>query len=290
MSLADLATIEAALAASEAQVPGLRAGCEKRIIWAAAPATRTKTAVVFIHGFSATAEELRPLPDLVAEGLKANLHFTRLTGHGQDGAALGRATLADWRKDVAEALEVGQTIGERVIVIGCSTGCTLATLALVDGAQIAGMVHVSPNFGLAHKVVQTLVDLPFARHWVWLVAGRTRRFPAQSPEHEKYWTLRYPTTAVHTMADAVRAARKADLSRVTTPALFCFNEKDQVVSAEATRAVIARWGGPVDTVDLVQTDEDDAMGHIMAGNIFSPGQTLPLSRRILAWSNRLPTG
>ncbi|HEV8034541.1 MAG TPA: alpha/beta hydrolase, partial [Yoonia sp.] len=94
----DLATIEATLAAVEAQVPNLRAGCEKQIIWARTPATRTQMAVLYVHGFSATGQELRPLPDLVAKALGANLHFTRLTGHGQNSDAMGQATLADWRR------------------------------------------------------------------------------------------------------------------------------------------------------------------------------------------------
>ena len=119
----DIAQIEAEIAASEAQVPNLRPGCEKRIIWAGNAGVQTEFAVLFIHGFSASPEEIRPLPDQVAADLGANLHFTRLTGHGQDGPAMGRATLGAWQADVAEALEIAETIGKRVIVIGCSTGC-----------------------------------------------------------------------------------------------------------------------------------------------------------------------
>lgn len=284
----DLQTVEAALAAAEAQVPALRPGCAKRIIWSGEPATKTALSVLFIHGFSATGEELRPLPDLVAEGLGANLHFTRLSGHGQDGPAMGRATYADWTRDVDEAIAVAQTIGDEIIIIGCSTGCTLATMALAAGARAKAVVHISPNYGLRHKAVQFLLDLPASRYWAKYVAGRVRSFPAINDAHAKYWTIKYPTEAVHTMADAVKAARKADLSKVMTPALFCFNDEDQVVHPDQTRAVMARWGGPVEAVKLVQTPDDDDMGHVMAGNVFSPGQTLPLARRILAWCNGLP--
>lgn len=264
-------------------MPNLRPGCAKQIVWAGAPATKTRRAVLYIHGFSATGQEIRPLPDLVADGLGANLHFTRLTGHGQDGVAMGQARLSDWRRDVAEAISIAQTIGDEVVIIGCSTGCTLATLALADGAKARAVVHVSPNFGLTHRLAQLLLDLPFARHWARHVAGAERSFDVISEDHAKYWTVRYDTAAVHTMADAVRAVRKADLSAITTPALFCFNDADQVVRADNTRAVMARWGGPAEAHMLIQTAQDDAMGHVMAGDIFSPGQTGPLARRILAW-------
>ena len=89
-------------------MPGLGPGCEKHVVWAGEPGVRTPVSLLYIHGFSATGQELRPLPDLVAADLGANLHFTRLTGHGQDGAAMGRATLADWTRDMAEALEIAR--------------------------------------------------------------------------------------------------------------------------------------------------------------------------------------
>ncbi|MEJ8559866.1 alpha/beta fold hydrolase [Yoonia sp. GPGPB17] len=279
----DLANIEAALAAAEAPVPHLRLGCEKRIIWANAPATKTPVCVLFIHGFSATGEELRPLPDLVAQAFGANIHFTRLTGHGQDGDAMGRATLADWRRDVAEAIVIAETLGDEVIIMGCSTGCTLATLALAEGAQAKAMIHVSPNFGLRHRAVQTLLDLPGSRHWSKYVAGSSRSFEPISAAHSAYWTVNYPTNAVHVMADTVRAARGADLALINTPALFCFNEADKVVHPEDTRKVIARWGARTSVVKIEQTPDDDKMGHVMAGDIFSPGQTTPLAQQIVAW-------
>lgn len=278
-----LTTVAATLAADEARVPNLRAGCEKRIIWANAPATRTPVALVYIHGFSATGQELRPLPDMVAKALGANLHFTRLTGHGQDSAAMGQATLADWRRDVAEAIAIAQTLGDEVVIMGCSTGCTLATLALAEGVKVKGVAQISPNFGLRNRVLQRLLDLPASRHWAKYVAGSTRKVPAISAAHAAYWTLHVPTAAVHVMADAVRAVRHADLSIIATPALFCFNAVDQVVHPDATRQVIDRWGAAAQVLMLNQTPQDDAMGHVMAGDIFSPGQTAPLAQQIVAW-------
>lgn len=270
-------------------MPHLRAGCEKRIVWAGASATKTPLSVVYIHGFSATGQELRPLPDLVAQSLGANLYFTRLTGHGQDSHALGGASLQAWLDDVAETLEVAATIGDEVIVMGCSTGCTLATLAFAQGAQVRGMIHVSPNFGLRHKALQTLLDLPRARSWAKYVAGSWRSFPAKNDAHGAYWTLEYPTEAVHIVADTVRAVRKADLSAIRTPALFCFNDADQVVDPDQTRKAIARWGAPTQVIKLHQTDADDEMGHIMAGDIMSPAQTAPLAQQISACCRGLLT-
>lgn len=281
--MADISQIEASLAATEAQVPNLRPGCEKRIIWADAPAVKTPVALLYVHGFSASPEEIRPLPDLVAEPLGANIHFTRLTGHGQDGAAMGRATFADWQRDVAEAVEIAQTIGDEIILMGCSTGCTLATLALVGGVQARAVIHMSPNFGLRNKLAQIVMDMPGVQHWGHLVAGKTRSFEPINEAHTRYWTTEYPTQAVHPMAAAVRAVDRADLSKVLTPAYFAFNEDDQVVHPKDIRKVIARWGGPALVDIIVPGLGDDKMGHVMAGDVFSPNQTEPLAGRISTW-------
>lgn len=284
MQLPSLDHLDDWLATTEAKVPNLQADCAKSIVWAGAVGQRSKVAVVYVHGFSATKHELRPLPDLVAKGLSANLHFARLTGHGQDSAAMGQTSLTAWRADVAEAIAIGQAIGEQVLLIGCSTGCTLATDALLRGAQAAGIVHISPNFGLAHRGAQFMLDLPYARHWGHVVAGKSRSFKPISAEHAAYWTTHYPTKSVYSMADAVRAVMgSGKLSDIKTPAFFGYNRADQVVSAARTERVMRDWGGKVHAHQLHQGATCDVMGHVMAGDVFSPSQTKPLAAAILGW-------
>lgn len=284
MQLPDLNQLDNWLATAEAKVPNLRADCAKSIDWAGAAGQRSKVAVVYVHGFSATKHELRPLPDLVANGLGANLHFARLTGHGQDSAAMGRTSLTAWRADVAEAIAIGQAIGEQVLLIGCSTGCTLATDALLRGAQAAGIVHISPNFGLAHRGAQFMLDLPYARHWGHVIAGKSRSSKPISAAHAAYWTTHYPTKSVYPMADAVRAVMTSgNFSGIKTPAFFGYNRADQVVSAARTERVIREWGGKVHVHQLHRSASCDAMGHVMAGDVFSPSQTKPLAAAILRW-------
>ncbi|SFR35337.1 Esterase/lipase [Yoonia tamlensis] len=279
----DIATIENDLATAEAQVQGLRPDCEARVVWADKPAVKTPLVILNIHGFSASPAELRPLPDLVAQDLGANILFMRLTGHGQDGAAMAAATYADWTRDVAAAIKQAQIIGDEVILMGCSTGCTLATLALADGAQAKAAVFISPNFGLRSWAAQTLLDMPGAHKWGHFVVGKTRRFTPINDGHSAYWTTSYPTQALYPMADAVRAVRHADLSKIMTPALYVINEDDQVVHPKRARKTMARWGGATTEHIVTPGPGDDENGHVMAGDVFSPNQTVPLAQRICAW-------
>lgn len=277
------------LAEREARFSDITPGTEKRILWAGAPGARTEIAVVYLHGFSATSEEIRPVPDRVAEALGANLHFTRLAGHGRPGAAMAEATAGDWLEDTAEALAIGRRIGRKVVVIATSTGGTLAAIAatdasLVDGVK--GIVFVSPNFRLRNPAAPILT-MPFGRHWGPLVAGAEIGFEPQSEAHGRYWTSRYPSVAAFPMGALVRHARGLDYSGVTTPALFVYSEADSVVSAAETRRVAARWGGIVEELPVELPPGDDPYNHVLAGDILSPGNTGPLVEAILDWVGRL---
>jgi pimeloyl-ACP methyl ester carboxylesterase len=119
--------VEGYLARTEGQFDDIAPGAEKSIVWAGAKRAKTPFAIVYLHGFSATRQETFPLCDLVAARLGANLHYTRLTGHGRGGRALAEATVSDWLNDAAEAFAIGERLGDKVIVIGTSTGGTLAT-------------------------------------------------------------------------------------------------------------------------------------------------------------------
>lgn len=278
--------IDAYLYNRERAVPNLKRGAQKHVLWAN-PATKAKTplAFVYIHGFSATLEEIRPVPDRVARTLGANLHYTRLAGHGRDGAAMAQATVPAWRRDVAEALEIGRRIGERVVVIATSTGGSLAAVAATDpelNRQVAGIVFVSPNFGLMAEGSHML-DMPFSRTLLPMILGNARGFAPHNSKHQEWWTERYPTQALAPLAAAVRAAGHADVAATGIPALFMFSDADRVVDAARTREVAARWGGPVTLWPVELGLGDDPMSHVIAGDILSPGLTDRAVTQIVEW-------
>ena len=83
------ADIESYLAESEQRAGAgapLIPGTEKRIRWSAGREP-TDYAIVYLHGFSATRQELAPMLDRLADALGANLFETRLAGHGRGSDA-----------------------------------------------------------------------------------------------------------------------------------------------------------------------------------------------------------
>lgn len=280
------ADIQSWLDLRELQISNIRPGAAKRIVWAGAVGAKTPLSVIYLHGFSATAEEIRPVPDLVAAGLGANLFYTRLTGHGLPGEDLAKASAGDWVEDLAEAMAIGRRLGDRVLILSTSTGGTLAALAAADPALsegLAGVVMVSPNFGIRSAAAKIL-DLPFAHVWGPMVAGQTRSFEPRNAAHGAYWTTSYPTLALFPMAALVRHVVALDLAGAKAPLLVLYSQQDQVVDPVKTESVLQGWGGPRQMVQRVLGPGDDPYSHVIAGDVLSPGQTAETVQIILDWA------
>ncbi len=275
---------EAYLARAEDAVAEVKPEARKEIVWAD-PAARTRTplAVVYIHGFSATKGEVRPLPDLVAKALGANLYYTRLTGHGRDGPAMAEGSVNAWVNDYAEAMAVGRRIGDRLVVIATSTGGSLASWAATRPAlskDVAAFVLISPNYGV-QAAGAGLLTMPWGRRIAEFIVGKERGFEPINDLQARLWTTRYPTSATLPMAALTELAWAAPVEKATAPALFVFSDADKVVRPARTRAIADRWGARHEIVP-VETSGDPS-NHVIAGEALSPATTRTLAERIIAW-------
>lgn len=284
--------IAAWLAQREADFPDILPGCEKRVLWAGAPGERSEMALVYLHGFSASGAELSPVTERLAERFGANLFLTRLAGHGRSPAAMAEPRARDWLDDLHEAVAVGGAIGRKVWLIGNSTGGSLAALAAADpglAARLAGVVLISPNFGLGRPDWQR-VNWPLARHWLRLALGGEIGFLPCSEDHARFWTHRYPPSALVPMGAVARRAARADLRRAQLPALILYSPEDCVVSIPEIRRVAGEWGSASGlkptVIERHLAEGDDPACHILGGDILSPGQTADLAQAIGDWLAR----
>ena len=285
---AALALLDGWLAQQEARQPDLRPGNAKGIVWADGRQARTPWSVVYLHGFSASRLENAPLAEQVAQALGANLFHTRLTGHGRSApAALAEASVQDWLADTLEALRIGQLLGERVLLIGCSTGATLATwLALrPQGQAVAAQVFLSPNFGPRDRR-SNLINAPWGRQIALAVQGETRSWQPVDPREALAWTTRYPTRALFPMMALVERVRRADMRAFRTPVLMLYSERDQTVDPQRTREVFARIASPEKKTIVVDYSESTGQ-HVLAGDIVAPKATAPMVKSIVSWVRAL---
>ncbi len=269
----------------EAGIPRIRAGERKAVVWAD-PASRGQTplAVVYLHGFSADRHEIEPLVSDLARDLGANAYFARLSGHGQDGEAMGEAAVEDWLADVVEAVAIGEAIGERVVLVGTSTGGTLALWAAARpeaAGRIAGLVLVSPNLGVRDPAAG-LLTWPWGGWAARLVLGPERCFEPENEAQALHWTVCYPTRALLPMAGLVAHVQSMDLSALRTPTLVIYSPLDRVVDAQQTERPLARLGGSGPEW-LVVEDDGDPAHHVVAGDIMSPATTDEVREGVLAF-------
>jgi len=276
--------LDAYIAASEAHFDDLRPGNERQIVWAyPASHARTPIAIVYIHGFSASPGELRPLPDIVAKSLGANLYYARLKGHGRSGDAILEGSVHGWVQDFAEAVAIGRRLGERVVVMATSTGASLATWAATQPElmrNVVGLVQFSPNYGL-QATGSSFLTMPWAEKAVLLTIGERRSFEVTSELQARFWTYEYPSLALLPMASLVKLAAASDPRNICVPSLFVYSPLDQVIQPELVKAKANSWGGPSKIIEV--TGDDHSSHHVIAGDALSPSTTETLAAQTTEW-------
>ena len=211
-----------------------------------------------------------------------NIFFTRLKGHGLDGQSLAEASFDDWMIDTKEAIDIGNVIGDKLILIGCSTGCSLIHTNLQYSTNTKAVIYVSPNFGPKSYLGQ-LLRVPGAKFFIPYIFGKEHSFEPRSIDHARCWTTSYPIKALFAVKDSVVAAYKVKHNKIKEPILFWFSDDDQVVSARATRKIISKMGKNVSVHNPHLTDKDDSSKHGVLGDILSSSQTKDGVKKIIIW-------
>ena len=242
--------------------------------------------------------ELAPVEKHLAASLGANLLCARYTGHGLQPMERGGEALVSeqshmqLRRDAAVAYALASRLGTRVIILGSSTGATLAlwlsSQAWVRGrhptgsSSCAGLVLISPGFRLgavprlAWLVVAWLVLLlPHiaTRSLLHFVNGGAMKKPQatllpgrRGDAQVRCWTRVYPIEAVrHVIELYLLFSLTVALEDISVPVLAMGHPEDKTVSFEATRDAVKRM--PRAELRVVDGAENK---HIVTGQIASP--------------------
>ncbi|MEP7277538.1 MAG: alpha/beta hydrolase [Bacteroidota bacterium] len=206
---------------------------EARIIWAD-DANKNKTAysIVYLHGFSASQAEGDPVHKDIAASFGCNLYLSRLAEHGIDTTEPMMNLTADnnWAS-VKQALAIGKQLGQKVILMGTSTGGTNALqLAAAYPDDVAALVLLSPNIAINNDKAYLLNN-----HWgvqlAELVTGNDHNESADSimPLYRQYWYYRYPfkgTAALQEILETTMLPKT--FAKVKQPTLLLYYYKDKV--------------------------------------------------------------
>ncbi len=263
--------LDAYLKESEAKFSDIIPGAEKVIHWAD-PERREKTPLAFIyfHGFSATRQESMPVPELIAKHFKSNIFYTRLTGNGRTDAAMAEGSVNTWVNDASEAMAVAAELGERTIIIGCSTGASLgwwATHQEQFNAQVDALVFFSPNFGLADPRAN-LLTVRWGKQIAEAILGKCVNNEARSEIHARYWSQNYPTEALLPMMRMVKIARRIAPRLCNKPVFILYSLYDDTVDANKIQKLYQRLKC---RKKIISFDNPDATSqHVVVGDILAP--------------------
>lgn len=262
-----LDNIDSLLANSEASHSDLVEGTEKHVDWFARPGQKTPLSIIYLHGFSATHKELSPMTEMFAKQLGANVFYSRLTGHGRSDDAMSEATKEAWMADAKQAYEIGSLIGEKVILIGTSTGGTLSTWLMtqnfVEPNKLITNILISPNFAInggGAWVLKSSMGMWFAK----LVAGDYRGFTPQNEFHAKYWTERYPMEALQPMLALLDEVDELDKSKITVPQLLIYSPRDKVINVEKANETLDEMIS-AEVVKIPFKTSTDPAQHVLVG-------------------------
>ncbi len=226
------------VALKEKNTPYLKPDNEARIIWADSTQLKTPYSFVYLHGFSASQMEGSPLHLDIAKKYNANLYLSRLDGHGtNEPEPFADLSVEKLISTAKEAIAIGKLLGDKVIIISCSTGGTLGLYLAASDPDIAGLVLYSPNIDL-YDQSSDLVTGPWGLQILRAIIGGEQTTSKASEEVKQYWTTNYRLEGIVQLKLLLEATMTAEtFEQVTQPVFVGYyykneEEKDKTVSIE----------------------------------------------------------
>lgn len=273
---ASLTDLEKQINDGEKAVRGIKPDNQARIVWAdTAKKEKTKIAILYIHGLLASQGEGAPVHTDLAKKYNANLYLARLPEHGIER---GDSSLINLTADklIASAerdLEIAKKLGDEVIVMGTSTGGTLALYLTSKHPEIKALVLYSPCIKL-HNPASALLGKPWGLKIGRMVAGGPVMIDsALSKEHAQYWFLHYRVEGIVALVSLYSNTMKPEVfAKVKCPVFlgyFFKNDEiqDKTVSVEALLKMFDELGTPASLKQ--KTAFPEAGAHVIASPIRS---------------------
>jgi esterase/lipase len=247
---------------------------QAKIIWADSSKTQTEYAIVYLHGFSASQMEGDPVHQNIAKQFHCNLYLARLAEHGIDTTEdLMNLTAEKYWESAKMAYAIGKQIGKKVILMGTSTGGTLALQLAATYPEIAGLILYSPNIEVFNPSAP-LLDNPWG-----LQIGRAVLksnyvdIKYKDSAYPKYWNTHYRIEAVVNLQNLLEATMtEATFKKVNQPTLALYYYKDEahqdnVVKVKAIQKMMQQIATPANL--KMEMAMPNTGNHVIASPIVS---------------------
>ena len=205
---------------------------EARVVWCNdSSSQKTEYSIVYLHGFSASREEGAPLHRDIARQFGCNLFLSRLAEHGLDTIEPLRKLTADkYWESAKEALAIGKQLGNKVILLGSSTGATNALqLAANFPNDVHALILLSPNIAI-NDPNAWLINNPWGLQIARVVQGsRYNDSKDQRDIYKKYWYSHYRLEGVAALQEMLESSMTREtFSKIKQPTLMLYYYKDEI--------------------------------------------------------------
>lgn len=210
----------------------IKPGNAAEIIWANdSLKQKTEYAIVYLHGFSASKEEGNPVHKNIAKEFGCNLYLSRLAEHGLDTTeALINLTAEKYWESVKQALAIGKQLGNKVILMGTSTGGTNALqLAAAYPNDVYALLLLSPNIEVNNPnawIANNHWGLQIGR---LVMKGNYVNSKDQRDIYKNYWYSHYRLEGVSALQEMLETSMtKETFEKVKQPVLLLYYYKDAI--------------------------------------------------------------
>jgi esterase/lipase len=272
-TIVSINALDAHIAAMEASHK-IKPNNQAKIIWADSSKTQTEYAIVYLHGFSASQMEGDPVHQNIAKQFHCNLYLARLAEHGIDTTEdLMNLTAEKYWESAKMAYAIGKQIGKKVILMGTSTGGTLALQLAATYPEIAGLILYSPNIEVFNPSAP-LLDNPWG-----LQIGRAVLksnyvdIKYKDSAYPKYWNSHYRIEAVVNLQNLLEATMtEATFKKIHQPTLALYYYKDEahqdnVVKVKAIQKMMQQIATPANL--KMEMAMPNTGNHVIASPIVS---------------------
>jgi esterase/lipase len=248
---------------------------QARIIWFNdSLKQQTEYAFVYLHGFSASQAEGEPIHRNIARKYGCNLFLSRLAEHGVDTSeALANLTADKYWESAKEAFAIGKQIGKKVILMGTSTGGTLALKLAAQYPEVHALVLLSPNIAIDDSRA-FLLNNPWGFHILRLALHDDYvRSKDERDIYKQYWNSKYHLKAAIELQELIETSMtEATFKKVHQPVVTLFYYKDDirrdsVVKVSAMKTMFEQLGTPAGQKQWVA--EPEAGSHVIGSYIKS---------------------
>ncbi len=254
----------------------LKPNNQARIIWYNdSLKNKTEYSIVYLHGFSASQEEGRPIHTNIAKVFGCNLYLSRLAEHGIDTSVdLINFNPEKYWESAKQALAIGKQLGNKVILMATSTGGSLGLkLAAEYPSDVYALVLLSPNAAINNDKAW-LLNNPWGLQIAKIVNGDNYVTAKDSrPIYKQYWNWHYPLEAAVQLEELLETTMtETTFKKIKQPVLMLYYYKDavhqdSVVSVAAMLKMFDELG--TNRMQKIKQAIPDAGDHVIASYIKS---------------------